>query len=99
MFIGAAPQMPEQVPPRVAMAFAFVQWAESVQRGVVAAGESMIVQGRELSANERATYQAAIETIRVYVNGEMSFGNALPAATKPPEEPPAAGQGVPTGKD
>lgn len=72
----------EQLPPRVRAAFAFVNFALHVTRPCDAE-----VTPRPLNEGEKAVEAAALEVLRNYLNGEMSYA---------PE--PAVSHATPTGR-
>lgn len=61
-----------RVPAQVEVAFDILRWANAVQVPVRSFSENAV--GRELTAKENSVYEAALEVLRLYLTGEMDFG-------------------------
>lgn len=63
----------EVAPPRVTMAFNCLCWARTISQGFAGldAEGTLRTTGRKLTLSESGVYTAALECLRVYLNGEM----------------------------
>ena|SRR5688572_10366088 len=64
----------EYVPGRIEAAMRYVHHCRLLTEAIHCCGGS--TQGRDLTASERAAYEAALGAIRLYFVGEMDFGGA-----------------------
>lgn len=81
-----------KVPLQVDVAFDVVRWANNIETGQ--GGD-----GRELYGNERAVYEAALEVLRLYLTGEMTFGDQEDFSCEHPVPEPPAQEDVKTSLD
>jgi hypothetical protein len=73
-----SPMMSEEpdnrVPARVDVAFDMLRWANAIETGQGGKSyEQDQTDGRKLNSTERAVYESALEVIRLYLTGEMTF--------------------------
>ncbi len=76
----SSPEEPEvKIPAQVEVAFDVVRWANSVEMGGRTANYETARggEGRSLMPKERAVYEAALEVLRLYMTGEMTFDEVL----------------------
>lgn len=59
------------VPAAIAVAFRTLEWQATVISGLFDANGDALVPGRPLSQLETGVYHAALERLRLYLNGEM----------------------------
>jgi hypothetical protein len=64
----------EYIPGRIEAAMRYVEHCRTLTEAINCCGGS--TQGRELTASERAAYEAALGAMRLYFAGEMDFGGA-----------------------
>lgn len=79
--MGPNPNNTSLMPARVAAAFTFLGYCESVTHQCDPATVKY-----ELSATEALVKQAALEVLRLYLVGEMDFGDAPASARDPRDE-------------
>lgn len=89
MPMAAIAYQPPQVPPRIQAALQFVQWASTVGLPPISPIGTPYGEPRDLTAEEKAAYNAALESLRLYFAGEMDYGDCAPTAMQAPgdEEP------------
>ncbi len=75
----------EYVPGRIEAAMRYVHHCRLLTEAIHCCGGS--TQGRDLTASERAAYEAALGAIRLYFAGEMDFGGAPMRLPERPERP------------
>jgi len=62
-----------RVPAQVDVAFDILRWGNSIQTGRADGRYESSSDGRELNNKENSVYEAALEVLRLYLTGEMSF--------------------------
>lgn len=75
-----APETDSRVPAQVDVAFDVVRWGNTIQNPHTAH-----TVGRDLTPKEKSVYEAALEVLRLYLTGEMTF--AEPRQRETVEEP------------
>jgi len=70
---GPVPQETSCAPAQVETAFEVVRWANMLEIGSAGYRGIDAIPSRPLSPRERSVYEAALEVLRLYLTGEMSF--------------------------
>ena len=73
IFLEAMSNKTEVTPPRVTMAFNCICWARTINQGQCGLDSegNLKTTGRPLQKAEAGVYNAALDCLRVYLNGEM----------------------------
>lgn len=82
------------IPPRVQAAQAFIYWASGVEQQQQTPMGTM-TDGRTLTPQERAAYNAALNTLLQYFSGEMDFGGSAPMPIPRQDDEPTSDVPVP----
>ncbi len=81
---GGAPGAVSRIPAQIEVAFDVVSWVASIETGWGPMGRA---DPRELRSAEKAAYGAAVEVLRLYLSGEMTFASETSSSDRQPVLP------------